>query len=85
MAETKLKLVKNQKKQTLSNSNAADNHASRITHHAPRTTPLPPLTPAERAEAARFRALTAAKAARQAMISRIMSELQELDEIHPAA
>jgi hypothetical protein len=85
MTETKLKLVKNQKKQTLSNGNNADNHAPRITHHASRPTPLPPLTPAERVEAARFRALTAAKAARQAMISRIMSELQELDEIHPAA
>ena len=94
MAETKLKLVKNQKKQILPISKAADQktYPSPIPHPAARTrakpplgTSLPTLTPAERAEAARFRALTAAKAARQAMLHQIMAELQELDETESAA
>jgi len=87
MAETKLKLVKNQKKQIPSISKAAEKqaHTSRITPHASRLTSLPTLTPAERAEAARFRALTAAKAARQAMLHQIMAELQALDETESAA
>jgi hypothetical protein len=101
MTETKLKLVKNQKKQTPSISKAAEKqaHTSHITPQRAaspwdaserslplgRLTSLPTLTPAERAEAARFRALTAAKAARQAMLHQIMAELQELDETESAA
>lgn len=77
MAETKLKLIKNQ--------NAFTGKRVESKTHAPRITAAPALTPEEHAEAARFRALTAAKAARQAMLHRIMSELQEVDEIEPAA
>lgn len=83
MAETKLKLIKNQKKQAPSISKPAKKKVL-----ASRRSPLAALatlTPAERAEAARFRALTADKAARQAMVHQIMAELQELDEIEPAA
>ena len=83
MAETKLKLVKNQKKQTTSIIKAADKKFR--PSHSSHPTSSPTLTPAERAEAARFRALTAAKAARQAMLHQIMAELQELDEIESAA
>jgi hypothetical protein len=94
MPETKLKLVKNQKKQTTSISKAADKKTypsqSRvrpmgISHPTSHISSGPTLTPAERAEAARFKALTAAKAARQAMLHQIMAELQELDEIESAA
>ncbi len=87
MAETKLKLVKNQKKQTLPISKAADQktYPFPIPHSVSRIPSLPILTPAERAEAARFRALTAAKAARQAMLHQIMAELQDLDETESAA
>jgi hypothetical protein len=83
MAETTLKLVKNQKKQPPPISKAAEKKivVSRLSPLAA----ILSLTPAERAEAARFRALTADKAARQAMVHQIMAELQELDEIESAA
>jgi hypothetical protein len=77
MAETKLKLIKNQ--------NSLNSKRAEAQTHAPRIAAAPTLTPEENAEAARFKALTAAKAARQAMLHRIMSELQEVDEIEPAA
>jgi hypothetical protein len=77
MAETKLKLIKNQ--------NTFVGKRAEAKTRAPRVTAVPALTPEERAEAARFKALTAAKAARQAMLHRIMSELQELDEVESAA
>lgn len=83
MTETKLKLVKSRKKQTLISKVAEPK--TRPSRSAGQITALPALTPAERAEAARFRALTAAKAARQAMIHQIMSELQDLDETQSAA
>jgi hypothetical protein len=77
MAETKLKLIKNQNT-FIGKRTEAKTRASRLTA-------APALTPEEHAEAARFKALTAAKAARQAMLHQIMSELQELDEIGSAA
>jgi hypothetical protein len=81
MAETKLKLVKNQKRENKSIGKATATNPRPSLQIAA----LPTLTPAERAEAARFKALTSIKAARQAMLHRIMSELQELDETQSAA